>query len=102
MRGLQWLGLGTIIGVAAAAVSFLLLSNEGRAVVERTSKAGDRVGEGVVDLLDTLSTGVERVTAVVGKGVKRTSGETRAQLDHLGHSARQTVQEVGQTLVPKG
>lgn len=101
MRGLQWLGLGTIIGVAATAAGFLLLSDEGRDAVERTSKASSRVGEGVVDLIDKVSGGVERVAAVVGKGIEHASEETGTQMEHVANSARKTVRDVGHTMTPR-
>jgi len=98
MRGPGWFTLGLIIGVGVSAVCFLVASQGGEATIERTTKAGGRIGEGVVDLLETVNGGVERVASVVGHSVQLTSDEARYQVEKIGNSARRTASDVGRAL----
>lgn len=101
MRWHQWFTVGLLVGVAVSAVSYLLTSEEAKAAVKRAANAGDRMGEGVAEVMEQVNGGAERMAAAVGRSAHNTSDEARAQVDAVGRSVRRTVRDVGRALTSK-
>ena len=95
MRSFQWLAVGAIAGVAASAVCFLLASQEGRGVVDRTARAGDRMWDGVRDLLHQFQGTGERVAGALDQLAQKTVEAGRAQGAQVGDAARRTAADMG-------
>jgi hypothetical protein len=96
MKTSAWLMYGLIVGagLGATAVYLAMASEAGQDTMARTTKAGGRIGEGVVDILQKVNEGVEQVSIVLGGSAQRTSDAARSHAGRVGKSARRTVRDV--------
>ena len=103
MKGSTWLTVGVIlgVGVGVAGVCLAVASGSGQDAIERATKAGERIGEGVADLLDTVNEGTERVVSVAGHAAQLASDEALSHVAKIGKSARRTARHVGRALTAK-
>ena len=92
---------GLVIGLGACAVYFLAATEEGASTIDRTTKAGDRIGEGVADVLDKVHDGVAHVASVAGRSVRRTSATAQSEADKLTGSMSRTAKDVADLLTTK-